>query len=175
VPPKLLRQAPPGPFQPGFFRSPIRGPWLTAILGSILLLLVGVVALTGFLSHIAYMPDLGFNAIVPKNRDFPLTFAWPTSPSWLYALNQGLHTNVGLVVIPFLLAKLWSVIPRLFAWPPAASPAQALERLSIGLLVASSVFPVLVAASTSSPSAHAVTNSSGVPPVAATAATRASW
>ena len=32
------------------------------------------------------------------------------------------------------------MIPRLFAWPPAASPAQALERLSIGLLVASSVF-----------------------------------
>src|SRR4051812_19722197 len=86
------------------------------------------------------MPDLGSNAIVPKNRDFPLTFAWPTSPSWLYALNQGLHTNVGLIVIPFLLAKLWSVIPRLFAWPPVESPAQAIERLSIALLVASSVF-----------------------------------
>ena len=38
--------------------------------------------------------------------------------AWLYALTQGLHTNVGLVAIPFLLAKLWSVIPRLFALPP---------------------------------------------------------
>src|SRR4051794_15824008 len=86
------------------------------------------------------MPDLGHNAIVPKNRDFPFTFDWPTKPSWLYALNQSLHTNVGLVMIPFLLAKLWSVIPRLFAWPPVTSPAQAIERLSIALLVASSVF-----------------------------------
>lgn len=132
--------APPGPFQPGFFRSPIRGPWLTGVLGLILLVLTAIVALTGFLSHIAYMPDLFGNAIVPADRDFPLTFAWPTSPSWLYALNQGLHTNVGLMVIPFLLAKLWSVIPKLFVWPPVSSPAQAIERLSIALLVSSSGF-----------------------------------
>src|SRR5215218_7189899 len=131
---------PPGPFRPGFFRSPIRGPWLTAALGSVLLVLVTIVAVTGFLSHIAYMPDLRGNAIVPADRDFPLTFGWPAGPSWLYALTQGLHTNVGLVVIPFLLAKLWSVIPRLFAWPPVTSPAQGIERLSAGLLVASAVF-----------------------------------
>ena len=31
---------------------------------------------------------------------------------------------VGLVAIPVLLAKLWSVIPRLFAWPPVARPAR---------------------------------------------------
>ena len=43
--------------------------------------------------------------------------------------------NVGIVAVPFLLAKLWSVIPRLFAWPPLRSPAQAIERLSIALLV----------------------------------------
>ena len=67
-------------------------------------------------------------------------FDWPTGPSWLYALTQGLHTNVGLVAIPFLLAKLWSVIPRLFAFPPVTSPAQAIERLSIALLVSSAVF-----------------------------------
>jgi DMSO/TMAO reductase YedYZ molybdopterin-dependent catalytic subunit len=133
-------KAPPGPFQPGFFRSPIRGVWLTGVLGSILLVLTAIVALTGFLSHIAYMPDLPGNAIVPANRDFPLTFDWPTGPSWLYALNQGLHTNVGLMVIPFLLAKLWSVIPRLFVWPPVTGPAHAIERVSIALLVSSSVF-----------------------------------
>ena len=67
-------------------------------------------------------------------------FDWPTGPSWLYAATQGLHTNVGLVAIPFLLAKLWSVIPRLFAFPPVTSPAQAIERLSIALLVSSAVF-----------------------------------
>ena len=32
--------APPGPFRPGFWRSPLRGPWLTAVLGSLLLVLV---------------------------------------------------------------------------------------------------------------------------------------
>jgi DMSO/TMAO reductase YedYZ molybdopterin-dependent catalytic subunit len=135
--------APPGPFRPGFWRSPLRGPWLTAALGSILLVLVAVVATTGFLSHAAYMPDLGRNAIVPKDRDLPIVasfFDWPTSPSWLYGLTQGLHTNVGLVVIPFLLAKLWSVIPRLFAFPPVKTPADGIERLSIALLVSSSVF-----------------------------------
>ncbi len=73
MPPKLLRQAPPGPFREGFFRSPIRGPVLTGILGTILLVLVAIVATTGFLSHIAYMPDLPGNAIVPADRDFPFT------------------------------------------------------------------------------------------------------
>ena len=46
--------------------------------------------------------------------------------------------NVGLAVIPFVLAKLWSVIPRLFALAAGArAPAQGIERLSIALLVAS--------------------------------------
>ena len=132
--------APPGPFRPEFWRSPLRGPWLTTVLGTLLLIGVAIVAVTGFLSHAAYMPSLGHNAIVPPGDDLPLTFDWPTSPSWLYALTQGLHVNVGLVTIPLLLAKLWSVIPRLFAWPPVASPAHAIERLAIALLVGSALF-----------------------------------
>jgi DMSO/TMAO reductase YedYZ molybdopterin-dependent catalytic subunit len=139
--PRLFPETPPpGPFRASFWRSPLRGPWLTAALGSVLLVLVTIVAVTGFLSHAAYQPDLRANAIVDRGSDLPLIFDWPTSPSWLYALNQGLHLNVGLVAIPVLLAKLWSVIPRLFAWPPVASPAQAIERLAIALLVASAVF-----------------------------------
>jgi DMSO/TMAO reductase YedYZ molybdopterin-dependent catalytic subunit len=132
--------APPGPFQPRFFRSPLRGPWLTAALGTVLLALVAVVAATGFLSHAAYEPNLRGNAIIPAGEDLPLTFDWPTRPTWLYAVNQSLHVNVGLVAVPFLLAKLWSVLPRLFAWPPASSPAQAVERLAIALLVSSAIF-----------------------------------
>jgi DMSO/TMAO reductase YedYZ molybdopterin-dependent catalytic subunit len=131
---------PPGPFRPGFWRSPLRGPWLTAALGSVLLALMTIVAVTGFLSHAAYQPDLGRNAIVDPGADLPLVFDWPTRPRFLYAVTQGLHVNAGLVAIPFLLAKLWSVIPRLFAWPPLASPAQAIERLAIALLVSSAVF-----------------------------------
>jgi DMSO/TMAO reductase YedYZ molybdopterin-dependent catalytic subunit len=131
---------PPGPFRPSFWRSPLRGPWLTAALGSVLLVLVSTVAVTGFLSHVAYHPDLRGNAIVPAGADLPMNFDWPTSPSWLYAVTQGLHVNVGLAAVPLLLAKLWSVMPRLFAWPLVASPAQAIERLSIALLVSSAVF-----------------------------------
>ena len=133
-------EPPPGPFRPAFWRSPLRGPWLTAALGSVLLVLVTVVSATGFLSHVAYQPDLPGNAIVDPGADLPLGFGWPASPAWLYALNQGLHVNLGLVAIPFLLAKLWSVIPRLFAWPPVSTPAQAIERLSITLLVSSAIF-----------------------------------
>lgn len=132
--------APPGPFRPGFWRSPLRGPWMTTILGSLLLVGVTIIGVTGLLSHAAYMPSLGHNAIVPAGRDLPLTFNWPASPSWLYGLNQGLHVNVGLVTIPLLLAKLWSVIPRLFAWPPVASAAEGIERLAIALLVGSALF-----------------------------------
>jgi DMSO/TMAO reductase YedYZ molybdopterin-dependent catalytic subunit len=129
---------PPGPFRPTFWKSPLRGTWLTAVLGSLLLVLVTVVAVTGFVSHAAYRPNLGHNALV--DPDLPLPGISLPGPSWIYALNQGLHVNVGLVAVPLLLAKLWSVIPRLFVWPPARSPAQAIERASIGLLVASTGF-----------------------------------
>jgi DMSO/TMAO reductase YedYZ molybdopterin-dependent catalytic subunit len=132
--------APPGPFRPTFWRSPLRGPWLTSALGTILGVLMLVVLVTGFLSHVAYQPDLPGNAIVPAARDLPLSFGWPASPAWLYALTQGLHVNLGLAAVPFLLAKLWSVIPRLFAFPPVTSPAQAIERASVALLVAGAVF-----------------------------------
>jgi DMSO/TMAO reductase YedYZ molybdopterin-dependent catalytic subunit len=131
---------PPGPFRPEFWRSPLRGPWLTAAIGSLLLVLVSIVIVTGFLSHLAYEPDFASNAIVPIGGDLPLNFGWPSSPTYLYAVTQGLHVTVGLAAIPFLLAKLWSVIPKLFAWPPVASPAQAIERLAIALLVSSAVF-----------------------------------
>jgi DMSO/TMAO reductase YedYZ molybdopterin-dependent catalytic subunit len=137
----LLRApAPPGPFRPDFWRSPLRGAQLTSILGSILLVLVGLVALTGFLSHAAYQPDLGRNALVDPDVPFTTFFDWPTGPSWLYAFTQGLHVNLGLVAIPVVLAKLWSVIPRLFQWPPLGSPAEGIERVAVALLVASTGF-----------------------------------
>src|SRR5919108_39570 len=63
-----------------------------------------------------------------------------SSPAWLYAVNQGLHISVGLVAIPLLLAKLWSVIPRLFAWPPARGFGHLVERVSLLLLVGGSLF-----------------------------------
>jgi DMSO/TMAO reductase YedYZ molybdopterin-dependent catalytic subunit len=138
---RVRAASPPAPFRPELWRSPLRGPWLTAMLGSLLLPLLLIVGATGFLSHTAYQPDLGHNAILDRARDFqPFIFTWPTSPSWLYALDQGLHVNVGIVAVPLLLAKLWSVIPRLFAWPPLRSPAMAVERASLLLLVGGVLF-----------------------------------
>ena len=137
---KPVSTRPPGPFRPEFWRSPLRGPWLTSMLGSLLLPLLLIIAATGFLSHAAYQPDLGRNAGLDRAHDFqPFIFSWPTSPSWLYGLTQGLHFNVGLVAVPFLLAKLWSVIPRLFAWPPvrvqqrrsSAAPCAARRRRAV--------------------------------------------
>ena len=55
-------------------------------------------------------------------------------------LTQGLHVTIGLAAFPILLAKLWSVIPKLFEWPPVRSPAHALERLSLALLVGGALF-----------------------------------
>ena len=132
---------PPGPFRPTFWRSPLRGPWLTSVLGSILLGLVAVVALTGFISHGAYQPGLGHNFTVPRAGDIGALITLPaSSPAWLYALTQGAHVTIGLVAIPVLLAKLWSVIPRLFTWPPVAGAAHALERGSLLLLVGGALF-----------------------------------
>ncbi|TMK38481.1 MAG: hypothetical protein E6G56_14615 [Actinobacteria bacterium] len=141
--PRLLdpERPPPGPFRPTWWKSPLRGPWLTSMLGLVLLVAIPIVALTGFLSNDAYDPRLGDNAVGRHLGilDFYL-FPWPTHPSWLYALNQGLHVGVGLAAVPLVLAKLWSVIPRLFLWPPARTPAQALERVSLVFLVGGIVF-----------------------------------
>jgi DMSO/TMAO reductase YedYZ molybdopterin-dependent catalytic subunit len=61
----------------------------------------------------------------------------------LFQLTQGLHVGLGLVLVPVVLAKLWSVVPRLFVWPPARSLAQALERLSLLLLVGGVLFEIV--------------------------------
>jgi DMSO/TMAO reductase YedYZ molybdopterin-dependent catalytic subunit len=138
---RLMSEPPPGPFRPGFWRSPLRGAWLTSFLGSCLLALIVVVAVTGLISHSAYQPGTGHNAIVPPGGDIgPLISLPASSPAWAYAFTQGAHITIGLIAIPLLLAKLWSVIPRLFAWPPTASPAQAIERLSMLLLVGGALF-----------------------------------
>ena len=130
---------PPG-LDPRSWRSPLRGPWLTSVFGLVLLVTLPLVAFTGLLSYVAYgtqarPEDVGW-------LHLPL-FDWPTDPSWLYRLNQGLHVTLGLVLVPVVLAKLWSVVPRLFAWPPARSVAQVLERLSLLMLVGGILFEIV--------------------------------
>ncbi|MGI8412065.1 MAG: molybdopterin-dependent oxidoreductase [Solirubrobacteraceae bacterium] len=132
---------PPGPFRATFWRSPLRGPWLTSLLGFALLIGIPIVAITGFISNDVYYPRLGGNAVGRPlgPLDFYL-FSFPTHPSWLYAATQGLHVTIGLAIFPILLAKLWAVIPKLFEWPLVRSPAHLLERLSLALLVGGALF-----------------------------------
>ncbi|WP_082696499.1 molybdopterin-dependent oxidoreductase [Mycobacterium sp. IS-1590] len=125
------------------WRSPLRGLWLTSVFGTVLLIGLPVVIFTGLLSYIAYGPQFG-QAIPGDVGWLKLpTFDWPTDPSWLYRLTQGLHVGLGLVLVPVVLAKLWSVIPRLFAWPPTRSIAQLLERISLLMLVGGVLFEVV--------------------------------
>ncbi|WP_432157495.1 molybdopterin-dependent oxidoreductase [Streptomyces sp. bgisy153] len=130
------------PTSPGFWRSPLRGPWFTSVLGLVLLVGITVLFVTGLVSYAAYNPDLSpVNDMTPDKGVLGFyLFSWPTDPPWLYRLNQGVHVTLGLVLIPVLLAKLWSVVPRLFTLPPARSLAHALERLSLLLLVGGALF-----------------------------------
>jgi DMSO/TMAO reductase YedYZ molybdopterin-dependent catalytic subunit len=120
------------------WRSPLRGPWLTSVFGAVLLACLPIVIVTGLLDYVAY----GLGQAIPGEVGWlrlPI-FEWPTRPSWLFRLTQGLHVGLGLVLIPVVLAKLWSVVPRLFGWPPARSMAQAIERLSLLALVGGILF-----------------------------------
>jgi DMSO/TMAO reductase YedYZ molybdopterin-dependent catalytic subunit len=133
--------APPDPVRSRIWRSPLRGPWLTAVLGLVLLVGLTVVVGTGLLSYAAYNPALPGNDPTPGKGLFGFyLFSWPTDPPWLYRLTQGLHVMLGLALVPVVLAKLWSVIPKLFEFPPVRSPAHALERVSLLLLVGGVIF-----------------------------------
>jgi DMSO/TMAO reductase YedYZ molybdopterin-dependent catalytic subunit len=112
------------------------------VLGVVLLVGITVLFVTGLLSYAAYNPNL--SPVNDKTPDKGLLgfylFSWPTDPPWLYRLTQGVHVTLGVALIPVLLAKLWSVVPKLFALPPARSLAHALERLSLLLLVGGALF-----------------------------------
>jgi DMSO/TMAO reductase YedYZ molybdopterin-dependent catalytic subunit len=125
------------------WRSPLRGPWLTSVFGAVLLVVLPIVIITGLLSYIAYGPRFG--AAIPADVGWLKlpTFDWPSNPKWLYRLTQGLHVGLGLIMIPVVLAKLWSVIPRLFTWPPARSAANVLERVSLLMIVGGVLFEIV--------------------------------
>ncbi|MEU0652508.1 molybdopterin-dependent oxidoreductase [Streptomyces albogriseolus] len=138
----LPGRLPRGPFSPDFWRSPLRGTWFTSVLGVVLLAGITILFVTGLVSYAAYNPDLS-----PVNDRTPgkgilgfYLFSWPTDPPWLYRLTQGVHVTLGLGLVPVLLAKLWSVVPKLFTLPPARSVTRALERISLLLLVGGALF-----------------------------------
>ena len=119
----------------------MRGPWLTSVFGLILLIGIPIEFVTGLLSYAAYDPKLAGNDPNAAHGLFGLyLFNWITKPSWLYRVTEGTHVILGLVLVPVVLAKLWSVMPKLFQWPPWHSIAQLLERISLALVVGGIVF-----------------------------------
>jgi len=125
VPPEVLRR---GPFRAGAFPSALRSKRLTSQLGLWLGVAFGICFVTGVISHFIQHPG-GW-------------FWWPAGPIWLYRVTQGVHVATGLTTVPLLGAKLWSVYPNLFTWPPARTVAHAVERASIAVLVAAAMFQV---------------------------------
>lgn len=110
------------------FSSTLRSTALTARLGRVLGIGVGICFVTGLLSYYQYLP-----------------WSWlpnPAWPVWGYRLTQGLHVATGTALIPLLLIKLWSVYPNLFRWPPIRSWRHGLERLSVAILMSSALLQV---------------------------------
>jgi Oxidoreductase molybdopterin binding domain len=127
-PSRLQRIAPPraGPFREGAFRSPLHSVRAAAVLGIALGVAFTVCFVTGFLSHLIQHP--------------PSFFGWPARPGWLYRVTQGIHVSTGIASIPLLLAKLWTVYPRFWTWPPLRSVPHLVERLALLPLVGGSLF-----------------------------------
>ncbi|MCV2489376.1 molybdopterin-dependent oxidoreductase [Geodermatophilus sp. YIM 151500] len=122
-PPDGLRR---GPFRRDAFPSPLHSERRAANTGVWLGAAFLVCFLTGVLSD--------------QIQDPQGWFTWPASPVWAYQVTQGVHVAAGLAAIPLLLVKLWTVHPLLFEWPPAGSPARAVSRLSVLVLVGAGVF-----------------------------------
>ena len=105
--------------------SSARHPRVAVSLGRVLAIGFAVCFGTGLFSHLLQDPLPG------------MTF--PTRPVSLYRVTQGVHVLVGSALVPLLLAKLWTVYPLLFKWPPARSIGGVLERAAIALLVAAAL------------------------------------
>lgn len=111
------------------FRSTARSERVASVLGIALGVTFTICFATGIYSHLL--------------QDQPSWFTAPARPAGLYRLTQGVHVATGIASIPLLFAKLWSVFPKLFAWPPFTSVAHALERLALVPLVGGALFELL--------------------------------
>lgn len=110
--------------------APERTPRTAVVLGRIVGAGFVVCFLTGLYSHLQQHP-----------------LAWlplPTRPVELYQWTQGIHVAVGTALLPLVLAKLWVVYPRLFAWPPITRPRDVVERGSIAVLVSAALLQIVM-------------------------------
>ncbi|MBB6395033.1 DMSO/TMAO reductase YedYZ molybdopterin-dependent catalytic subunit [Actinomadura coerulea] len=125
------RHRPPAPAAvlrgiPGRFTSRLHderiASWLGIALGVSVLVSFG----TGLVSHFMQQPA-GW-------------MRWPSRPVNLYRVTQGVHVIGGLATVPLLLAKLWTVYPRLWQWPPVRSLVHGAQRLLVFVLVGAALF-----------------------------------
>ncbi|WP_433666587.1 molybdopterin-dependent oxidoreductase [Nocardia sp. CA-136227] len=110
--------------------SPGRSTAVAARTGLALGAGITILFVTGLISHLIQHP--------------PDWFRWPAHPVWLYRLTQGTHVTVGVMMIPLLLVKLWSVYPRFFIKPSLRRGLpEALERLSVAVLIGAVLFQIV--------------------------------
>ncbi|TDU88946.1 molybdopterin-dependent oxidoreductase-like protein [Kribbella voronezhensis] len=116
------------------FPSPLHHPRTATMIGRWLGIAVAICFLTGLFSHL--------------QQQTPSWLDIPTRPASLYRVTQGLHVLTGTVSVPLLLAKLWTVYPKLFAklpWPPSRKAlGTVIERLSILVLVAAMALELFI-------------------------------
>ena len=124
----LIERAPTPP-RPTDYPSRLHAETVAARAGLWLGIAFTICFLTGLTSHLIQQP--------------PDWFGWPAGPVWLYRLTQGVHVTTGIAAIPLLLVKLWTVSPRFWQWPPITSVVNAIERLSVFLLVGAAFFELL--------------------------------
>jgi hypothetical protein len=123
-----MRIRPPITLRPPRFTGGLHDARTATAVGRLLGAAVAVCFVTGVISHYLQRPP-----------DW-LAGSLPSRPYWGYRLNQGLHVASGIAAVPLLLAKLWTVYPRLFVRPALRSLRHALERLSVAVLVAAALF-----------------------------------
>ncbi|GAA1835068.1 molybdopterin-dependent oxidoreductase [Agromyces salentinus] len=110
--------------------DPVKSPRTAVVVGRLLATAFLVCFATGLYSHVLQHPA-----------------SWlvlPTRPVELYRFTQGAHVISGIAAAPLLLAKLWSVFPNLFTWPPVRSLPHLLERVSIAVLVGAALVEVTI-------------------------------
>jgi DMSO/TMAO reductase YedYZ molybdopterin-dependent catalytic subunit len=118
-----------GPLRAAAFSASLHDPRTATVLGRLVGVGFATCFMTGLISHLLKHPP---GWLMPPSR-----------PVWGYRLTQGVHVAVGIATAPVLTAKLWTVYPKLFAWPPVRSLRHAVERLSIAVLVAGALFELV--------------------------------
>jgi hypothetical protein len=108
------------------FKSLVHDPRVTSRVGTWLGIAFTICFVTGVISHFIQHPAAWFY--------------WPSRPVNLYRITQGAHVISGVAAIPLLIAKLWTVYPKLFERPAVKSALHALERISILVLAGAAFF-----------------------------------